>query len=277
MSRDSSTSSVFVPKRDSQIETRENEFEDPESSALLPPPRTPLNSIPDPSQYQKETADLDFKHKLVAARAHWLSDKRAEASDRTGINAGSSTLTPKILSRGGKAHAESTSAQSTPARTGSRVSLGGPRGSNYNGCRGLGFSSRDNRGIHSADSEFSVEFSHFELEEDSSFWKDNNVQVSNLSSNIINYCSGFLLWHHILRQSKILLFKAPCLSPVHALSSKFKSEYCESLGNLEVIWSLFGLGSDTDSATEQLGEGFSRIWKMLETGECEESALAWSP
>ncbi|KAK4767541.1 hypothetical protein SAY86_015291 [Trapa natans] len=172
MSRDSSTNTMFVPKRSSQLETRENELEAFHGSSMLPPPRTPLNSIPDPSQYQKETADLDFKHKHVSDRAHWPFDKRVEALDRAGSNAGSIYSTPKVLGRG-KAHYESTSAQSTPARTSSRVSLGGPRGGNYNGSRGT----RDLKGIHTPHAEFSVESSHFELEEDSSFWKENNVQV----------------------------------------------------------------------------------------------------
>ncbi|OWM87999.1 hypothetical protein CDL15_Pgr016571 [Punica granatum] len=179
MSRDSSTSSFFAPKRSSQFESQENEFEASRGSALLRPPRTPLNSIPDPSQCQKETPDLDldFRRKFEAARARRLSEKRAEVFDIAGANAGSSYSTPKGSSRGGKAHAESTSAQSTPARTGPRVSLGGPRGSQYNGGRGPSFSSRDSRGSHIANAEFSVECPHFELEEDSSFWRDHNVQV----------------------------------------------------------------------------------------------------
>lgn len=123
---------------------------------------------------------MGFKHKLVAEQARWSLDKRAEVSDRGGTNTGSSYSTPKVLIRGGKAHAESTSAQSTPARTCSRVSLGGPRGSNYNGGRGLSFSTRDFKGIHTADPDFLVESPYFELEEDYSFWKDNNVQVLKL-------------------------------------------------------------------------------------------------
>ncbi|XVF38949.1 hypothetical protein REPUB_Repub20aG0147000 [Reevesia pubescens] len=167
MSRDISSSRFFSKN------ANENEFENSLSSAHFPPPRTPLNSIPDPSQYQKESQfqdelDVDSKDKSESIK----------------------TLhrTPRVTSRHGKLHSEPNSAQSTPARSGQRVSLGGGAGpciasrvTQVFGGRGgvsSSSSSRVSRGISMIDnSNFSVEASHFELIEDPSFWKDRNVQV----------------------------------------------------------------------------------------------------
>ncbi|CAJ2650140.1 kinesin-like protein KIN-12C isoform X2 [Trifolium pratense] len=129
----------IMTRRNSQIESNENEFES-QNPINFPPPRTPLNSIPDPSQcHESET----HRH----ARS---------SSDRFG-NAGSV--------RTGKLHSESNSAQSTPARNSSRVSLGG--GSSR---VSLG------KGIVKG-TEILTQVQHFELKHDPSFWTDHNVQV----------------------------------------------------------------------------------------------------
>ncbi|WJX90794.1 hypothetical protein P8452_72654 [Trifolium repens] len=133
------TSTRNMTRRNSQIESNENEFES-QNPINFPPPRTPLNSIPDPSQYHESEP---HRH----ARS---------SSDRFG-NAASV--------RTGKLHSESNSAQSTPARNSSRVSLGG--GSSR---VSLG------KGIVKG-TEILTEVQHFELKHDPSFWTDHNVQV----------------------------------------------------------------------------------------------------
>ncbi|KAJ6720892.1 KINESIN-LIKE PROTEIN KIN-12C ISOFORM X1 [Salix viminalis] len=151
--------------------TKENEFETSlNSSAHFPPPRTPLNSIPDPTQCHKETHESGFDSKLETTRSGRFS-----------------TGTPRVLIRHGKAaQSEPNSAHSTPARSASRNSLGGALGGYATGTRSLQFnkgkdvsflSSRVSRGISVSNSDFSVEIPHFELDEDPSFWKDHNVQV----------------------------------------------------------------------------------------------------
>ncbi|XVF28135.1 hypothetical protein REPUB_Repub15cG0002900 [Reevesia pubescens] len=141
------------------------------SSAHFPPPRTPLNSIPDPSQYQKESQIQD--------------EHDVDSIDKSEYT---KTLhkTPKLTSRHGKLHSEPNSAQSTPARSGSRFSLGCGAGPCVAGRVTLGgrggvsstSSSRVSRGISMIDnSNFSVEAPHFELIEDPSFWRDRNLQV----------------------------------------------------------------------------------------------------
>ncbi|XVE82347.1 hypothetical protein DITRI_Ditri15bG0141200 [Diplodiscus trichospermus] len=167
MSRDISSSRLLSQN------ANENEFETSSSSAHFPPPRTPLNSIPDPSQYQKESQnqdenDVDCKEKSESTRALHK--------------------TPRFTSRHGKLHSEPNSAQSTPARSGPRFSLGGGAGpcvasrvTQVFGGRGgvsSSSSSRVSRGISMIDnSDFSVEAPHFVLIEDPSFWRDRNVQV----------------------------------------------------------------------------------------------------
>ncbi|GMJ08360.1 hypothetical protein HRI_004505200 [Hibiscus trionum] len=153
----------------------ENDFETSSSSTHFPPPRTPLNSIPDPSQYQKDSRIQD-EHDVV--------DSRDKSESTRALH-----RTPKLMTRHGKLHSESNSAQSTPARTAPRFSLGGAgaghcvtgRGTQVLGGRG-GFSStsssRVQRGVSvTDDSSLSVEAPHFELIEDPSFWRDRNVQV----------------------------------------------------------------------------------------------------
>ncbi|ONI27869.1 hypothetical protein PRUPE_1G108800 [Prunus persica] len=186
MSKESST--VRFPARNvsrsSQSEPNENEFEASSNPIHFPPPRTPLNSIADPAQLQKELHELDFdsqpKFEAIRSGRYSLSDRKLEAPDRAG-NGGLSYGTPRVSGRGGKAHSEPNSAQSTPARNGSRASIGGAictgsKAPQYNGGR-AGSCSRISREISVVNSEVLTQVPHFELAEDSSFWTDHNVQV----------------------------------------------------------------------------------------------------
>ncbi|KAH0993179.1 hypothetical protein GBA52_004662 [Prunus armeniaca] len=186
MSKESST--VRFPARNvsknSQSEPNENEFEASSNQIHFPPPRTPLNSIADPAQLQKELHELDFdsqpKFEAIRSGRYSLSDRKLEAPDRAG-NGGLSYGTPRVSGRGGKAHSEPNSAQSTPARNGSRASIGGTfctgsKAPQYNGGR-AGSCSRISREISVVNSEVLTQVPHFELAEDSSFWTDHNVQV----------------------------------------------------------------------------------------------------
>lgn len=171
--------------RNPQFEANENEFESSQNLNNYPPPRSPLNSIPDPSQCQKESQepDVNFLNKHEAVRPGRSSDKRCDtSSDRFG-NIGFNYGTPRVLGRNGKAHSEPNSAQSTPARNASRVSLGGAVGMcagsrvPYSGGGKAGSSGTLLKGISVANSELCKEVQHFELKEDPSFWMDHNVQV----------------------------------------------------------------------------------------------------
>lgn len=193
MSKESST--VRFPARNvarnSQSEPNENEFETASNPIHFPPPRTPLNSIADPAQLQKELHELDFdshpKFEAIRSGRYSLSsDRKIEAPEKAGHGGGLSYGTPRVSSgRGGKAHSEPNSAQSTPARTG-RASIGGAMGGctgskalQYNGGR-AGSCSRISREVSVVNSEVLAQVPHFELAEDSSFWTDHNVQVRRL-------------------------------------------------------------------------------------------------
>ncbi|XP_050372198.1 kinesin-like protein KIN-12C [Argentina anserina] len=173
MSKESS-----IARRRPQPEPNENDFEAPANPVQFPPPRTPLNSIADPAQLPKEFHELDSdsqQPKLEAVRSgrFSLSERRLEGLDKVG-NVGLGFGTPRVSGRGGKAHSEPNSAQSTPARN--RASFGGcgvSRAPLYSGHR-AGSSSRI---IPVANSEILTQVQHFELVEDSSFWTDHNVQV----------------------------------------------------------------------------------------------------
>ncbi|KAK1407763.1 hypothetical protein QVD17_39390 [Tagetes erecta] len=140
----------------SQAEGNENQFKNnlpiPVDTSLS---RTPLDTIPDPSQFSKDILHEVFTHK----------DKS--------LDAGSSSNRRKF-----------DSAHSTPARSVSRATyfgqLGactGPRVLQSTGERG-GTISRVSRRISSVNCEsLPTEVPHFELVEDPSFWNDHNVQV----------------------------------------------------------------------------------------------------
>ncbi|XP_052205946.1 kinesin-like protein KIN-12C [Diospyros lotus] len=184
MSKDGS-SVRFVSRNASKSvasEGNENEFENESNAILVPPPRTPLNTIPDPAQFQKEIEEFDFESraKFEVSRSRRLSDKKIEVScNAGGLNYGTSRVSGR-----GKAQSEPNSAQSTPARTAARISIigassgacTGPRPPQHSGSRG-GSSSRVYRGIQLVNIEQSTEVPHFELVDDPLFWEDHNVQV----------------------------------------------------------------------------------------------------
>ncbi|KAI9113846.1 hypothetical protein K1719_015097 [Acacia pycnantha] len=163
--------------RNPQFEANENVFEASQNIHNYPPPRTPLNTIPDPCQYQKEPQEYDANshYKIEAIRSGRSSDRFVNLSLNNG--------TPRGLGRYGKESSEPNSAQSTPARSASRISLGGAGGIcpgtrvQYSGGGKTGSSGTFFKGISVANSEFSKEVQHFELKEDPSFWMDHNVQV----------------------------------------------------------------------------------------------------
>ncbi|KAJ1403031.1 P-loop containing nucleoside triphosphate hydrolase [Sesbania bispinosa] len=134
-------------RKNPQIEANENEFESSQLNPInYPPPRTPLNSIPDPSQCQEP-------------------EPLRPTRDRFG------NATPRVSARTAKPHSEPNSAQSTPSKNASsRVSLGGGN-TRVNGGRRLSSCEL----VKTTD--FSTGVPYFELKNDPSFWKDHNVQV----------------------------------------------------------------------------------------------------
>ncbi|XP_031256347.1 kinesin-like protein KIN-12C [Pistacia vera] len=164
MSKESS-SSRLAPKT-SQHESNENELGTSLNPINFPPPRTPLNSIPDPSQYSVQESEL-----IRIATNRSASDK-SKVILESNASVGLSHATPRFPARHhGRAQMEPSSVQSTPARSGgSRFSLSG---------RGISSSSfsRVTRGISAMNNEFSVEVPQFELVDDPLFWNYHNVQV----------------------------------------------------------------------------------------------------
>lgn len=158
--------------KSSRFESNENEFDDLLNPILLPPPRTPLNSIPDPSQCQELEPTPRGKPDVV--RSLRSVDKRADASDIHAIS-NNRNGTPGHANKA-KAHLE-TIAQSTPARRVSNIGASGARSALHTGGKVGNLTSRVSRGIPLVTCETSVEVPHFELVEDPSFWKDHNVQV----------------------------------------------------------------------------------------------------
>ncbi|XP_065863918.1 kinesin-like protein KIN-12C [Euphorbia lathyris] len=170
-----------------QEEANENELENSLNSAHFPPPRTPLNTIPDPSQFHRETHESDFNSKekterldAIHAGTARLSGKKIESVDKSGTYA-----TPRVSNRQGKLHLEPNSVQNTPTRSGNRASLGGGMGAYGFGVRAAHFAKgkettstyRHSRRNSMEISEFPVEAQHFELDEDPAFWAEHNVQV----------------------------------------------------------------------------------------------------
>ncbi|XP_023765735.1 kinesin-like protein KIN-12C isoform X1 [Lactuca sativa] len=147
--------------KSSQAEGNENQFDKTLSNSNpldIPFSRTPLNAIPDPSQFSKEFLQEVMIH-------NGFKDKSLEA--------GSTSNRRKF-----------DSAHSTPARSVSRTTyvgqLGactGPRALQSTGERGAN-STRVSRRISNVNCEPPpTEVPHFELVEDPSFWNDHNVQV----------------------------------------------------------------------------------------------------
>ncbi|XP_042475979.1 kinesin-like protein KIN-12C isoform X2 [Macadamia integrifolia] len=184
MSRD--TSSFGIVRRNGlrniRSERNENEFENPTDSIPFLPPRTPLNSIPDPSQYTRGIEEYDpdsipkFESSKIGAFDYPLA--LSKGITNTGLN----SATHRISARG-KAQSEPNSAQSTPAKSVPKVSnntaLGActsTRTPQYTGARG-GTSSRVPRGISIVPFASYTELPYFEIVEDPAFWLDHNVQV----------------------------------------------------------------------------------------------------
>ncbi|KAJ4955937.1 hypothetical protein NE237_012720 [Protea cynaroides] len=176
--------------RNMRSEGNENEFENSTDSIISPPHRTPLNSIPDPSQYARgiEEYDPDSLSKFGSSKVGGVWDEKIEAFDyplelskgitNTGLNNGTYRTSAR-----GKAHSEPNSAQSTPAKSVPKLSNNaasgactGTRAAQYIGSRG-GTSSRVPRGISIVPFAPYTEVPYFELVEDPSFWMDHNVQV----------------------------------------------------------------------------------------------------
>ncbi|MFS7944338.1 hypothetical protein Hanom_Chr06g00510981 [Helianthus anomalus] len=130
--------------KNSQVEGNKNQFEKiPSISVDIPISRTPLDTIPDSSQFSKE-----FINEVLNQSG--IKDKLLDA----GVGAGSSRR-------------KFDSANSTPARSVSR----------YYWRKGRGVY-RVSRRISSGNGELvAAEVPHFELVEDPSFWDDHNVQV----------------------------------------------------------------------------------------------------
>lgn len=148
-------------------ESEENEFA---SFSMFSPSRAPLNSIPDPSQLQKTThlSDFDLAQKLELARTQG-PERRFEG------RAGAHDSNPRIVTRNARSRSEPNSAQSTPTRSGARVSLGGGCVTGARVAQSFVGRGRIPRGISMADSMEATP--HFEMNEDHSFWKEHNVQV----------------------------------------------------------------------------------------------------
>ena len=211
MSRDAVDIRLAAPStlKNAQIESTENEFENSTNSIHFPPPRTPLNTIPDPSQFHRDFQELDFdsKDRFGASRGGRLSDRKVEVLENLSslnrvIGNVSNCGTPRVSGRG-KGQSEPSSAQSTPARSLPRTSNGavmgacsGHRPPPYSVGKG-GSSSRVCRGISNPMPESFVEVPHFELVEDPSFWMDHNVQVRVVLSCCL-FCCYYLLVHRIL-------------------------------------------------------------------------------
>uniref|UniRef100_M4E0B5 Kinesin motor domain-containing protein n=1 Tax=Brassica campestris TaxID=3711 RepID=M4E0B5_BRACM len=148
-------------------ESEENEFA---SFSLFSPSRAPLNSIPDPSQLQKTTrlSGFDLAQKLELARTQG-PERRFEG------RAGAHDSNPRIVTRNARSRSEPNSAQSTPTRSGARVSLGGGCVTGARVAQSFVGRGRIPRGISMADCAETAP--HFEMNEDHSFWKEHNVQV----------------------------------------------------------------------------------------------------
>ncbi|XP_048631446.1 kinesin-like protein KIN-12C isoform X3 [Brassica napus] len=159
-----------MPRNAPRIEMPESEENEFASFSLFSPSRAPLNSIPDPSQLQKTTrlSDFDLAQKLELARTQG-PERRFEG------RAGAHDSNPRIVTRNARSRSEPNSAQSTPTRSGARVSLGGGCVTGARVAQSFVGRGRIPRGISMAD--YAETAPHFEMNEDHSFWKEHNVQV----------------------------------------------------------------------------------------------------
>ncbi|XP_009146016.1 kinesin-like protein KIN-12C isoform X2 [Brassica rapa] len=159
-----------MPRNAPRIEMPESEENEFASFSLFSPSRAPLNSIPDPSQLQKTTrlSGFDLAQKLELARTQG-PERRFEG------RAGAHDSNPRIVTRNARSRSEPNSAQSTPTRSGARVSLGGGCVTGARVAQSFVGRGRIPRGISMADCAETAP--HFEMNEDHSFWKEHNVQV----------------------------------------------------------------------------------------------------
>lgn len=178
MSKDASSSSLRSASRSNlkPTESNENDFHNLFTQFPFPPPRTPLNSIADPSQLHQGPHPSTL-NKSESRRASHRKYDTPDSHIGNGVR--------------GKAHSEPNSAQSTPVRRISNVFTPGT-------CSGVRhalhkvttLSSRTSKGASVINSEPSVQVPHFELADDPSFWKDHNVQV--LFRNYVNYIKSYV-------------------------------------------------------------------------------------
>ncbi|KAL8157876.1 kinesin-like protein KIN-12C isoform X2 [Apium graveolens] len=182
MSKDTSSSALRLTSRTSikHTEPSENDLDILSSnfSANFPPPRTPLNSITDPSQYIEQKANHQTDYEV--SRPGRLADAKLEASvavmmSKRGGNVGGNDSS-RVSSKW-KSYSEPNSANSTPARRISSVGVNtGPRVSVCGGEKG-GSSSKASKRLSIGNFEVPEEITKFELVEDPSFWNDHNVQT----------------------------------------------------------------------------------------------------
>ncbi|KAH6808567.1 phragmoplast orienting kinesin 1 [Perilla frutescens var. frutescens] len=161
-----------IRRRTAQSAGDENEFESPWNQTPFIPSRPPLNSIPDPSQYQSH---LHFEEKPESSRRR----KHEAMGERHFIS--SMLRTPKVGGRAKPTNSEPNSAQSTPARSGHRVSIGGSTvtrlPSQFGNGGGRARDSYSRRFSIATSQQLLADVPHIELDDDPSFWNDHNVQV----------------------------------------------------------------------------------------------------
>lgn len=158
------------------------------------PSRAPLNSIPDPSQYQSKTPQQQFQHDLEEKPESSKDSRRRKPEGIAETQLISSVLkTPKVYGRGKSTNSEPNSAQSTPIRSGHRVSIAGsasgsslmrlPSQLGNGGGRAGVFPSVSRRYSIATPQQLLTDVPHFKLDDDPSFWNDHNVQV-----DFVNFC-----------------------------------------------------------------------------------------
>lgn len=168
-----------IRRRTAQSAGEENDLASLWNQTTPFPSRPPLNSIPDPSQYLLQQSQLHFEEKPESSR------RRKHEGIVSAL-----TRTPKGNGRAKSSNSEPNSAQSTPARSGHRVSIGGSTLTRLPSQFGYGGGGRSTLLHRDSDSRrFSIatpqqllaDTPHFELDADPSFWNDHNVQVIQLT------------------------------------------------------------------------------------------------
>lgn len=188
MSKDISSSSLRFTSRNSikHTESNENDLDSLSSNfyANFPPPRTPLNSIPDPSQYLEQKAKHEIDYEV--SRPGRLVDSKLEASVAMMMSKRGGNDNSRVSSKW-KSYSEPNSANSTPSRRISSVGVNtGPRVSVYGGEKG-GSSCKVSKRLSIGNFEVPEEITKFELKEDPSFWNDHNVQVNLCLDVVLSY------------------------------------------------------------------------------------------